>query len=780
MVPNIRSYNFNVNSQNPGNLIMIETKKYLSLLDANSDKFLFACYDYRKEKKGRHHYGTFDKLKEVLTNYNNDVFCVYVTVNETIGAERKLESIKRARAIWVEDDEKRAKPREDWPLKPSMIIESSNGKFHYYWLTSCKNLDEWDAVMATMVNVWGCDNKAKDRARVLRLPGFKNRKQLDSDFVCRIVEGNGKFYPWYEIKAHFPPYVEPETTADNTSKTGDYSEEKAIQSLLSSENYHGSLVSISMSLANAGISRELQYMTLYGLMQKIPPEKRRPEWAHRISDEHLYECIDSAIKKVEKEKDGKYEKIIDIALKEETPPKREIIFPPGAIGDLCQEILEMAPHPNREIALAGGIGLVAGIVGRRYNVLGMGLNVYVAILADSGTGKAILKDSINLALRAGSKGLNIGAIFAGRSRFTGPKAIFDMLSMGMSRICVIEEAGLVQESKAGDNSGTTRALLDLYTSSGFGKWAGDEGYSSKDHCIPALHSPALSVVNVSTPKSFLTALKNKSAEVSGEVARLWMMRSTGEKTYLNRNKRLDYSNKTIFTLGQLIAECYPYQPADSELVVQNVKVPEKFLNDSDKWVDLENKFMREGDALKRTMCSRAFAKILKIASICSVYNGKLEIGEEEYKWAESEVMAELDAITHAFKYDISIELDDLSFIVARAIIRSLTGKFTTKVMNTKPEMAKYGMFSFTSIQQILKNNTHLNNINDLTDRNNPKSGLEKVISYMVRSGYLVRVDNTELTRLGFRNPLVYKLTNEFKHYYIDMHFAKTQELEGNT
>lgn len=758
---------------------MDQAQEYLKLLDPEAEKFLFACYDYRKIMKARQIYGTLEGARPKLLANNKEVFCVYVTVNETEGAERKKESIKRARAIWVEDDNVVDKPREEWPLEPSLIVESSKGKYHYYWFTSTTKLDEWDEVMAVMVNDYGCDNKAKDRARVLRLPGFNHRKDLAKPFECKIVKQNEKRYKWFEIKSVFRPKTkqqkqeekEQEKSKNDPKATQTYSESASIKALMTSENYHGSLTSIAMSLTNKGVSRDLQYMTLFGLMNKIPADKRRPEWEARTSEQHLYECIDSAISKKEKEDedfqiDDLKNKDVSATGVSVSTPKSD--FPPGPIGDLCQEILEMAPYENREIALAGAIALVAGIVGRTYNVVGMGLNVYIAILADSGIGKANLKDSINLALRNGGGKFNLGHSFVGRSRFTGPKAIFDMLHSGLSRVCIIEESGLLSESKAGDGAGTTRALLDLYTSCGYGKWAGDEGYSDNKNNIPALHSPALTIVNVSTPKSFLKGLKEKSADVSGEVARLWMMRSLGEKPYLNRNRRLDYSSKHIAILGKLITHCLQYQKPEDELKPVKLQVSEKIITRSDYWVDLENKYIREQDHLRRTLCSRAWAKIVKLAGICSVYNGKDHIGEEEYEWAEKSVFKELHSIKDAFTHEIS---DDLAVmaknILVPSIVKCLLGGYKDEKKNSPENLATAGIFTHYNVQQALKNNSTLKDIDDDTTRQNPQTGLDKCLRHMMRSGLISFVDEEQMKKFKARSRIGYKITNDFKSLYLD-------------
>lgn len=66
-------------------------------------------------------------------------------------------------------------------LYPSAIVDSGGG-LHAYWLLNQPlhlddaNRDEWRRTQAAWVALVGSDDGAKDLARVLRLPGYRNRK----------------------------------------------------------------------------------------------------------------------------------------------------------------------------------------------------------------------------------------------------------------------------------------------------------------------------------------------------------------------------------------------------------------------------------------------------------------------------------------------------------------------------------------------------------------------------------------------------------------------------
>jgi hypothetical protein len=131
---------------------------------------------------------------------------IYLTVNEADGKGRKSENIIRIRAVWHEDDDGFTGP---FPLPPSMVVETSPGHSHRYWLIDSnwpadeQGRIDFAAVMERMVESYGSDKNAKDICRVLRVPGFLHRK--DKPHLVRIVEASGKRYSRAQLLAAFPP-----------------------------------------------------------------------------------------------------------------------------------------------------------------------------------------------------------------------------------------------------------------------------------------------------------------------------------------------------------------------------------------------------------------------------------------------------------------------------------------------------------------------------------------------------------------------------------------------
>lgn len=198
-----------------------EATRFLNLLDPDATRFTFQTFDDDKSRKdaqlGKILNGSIDELVGQLSDLNRRGAGVSVAVNRTDLKGRQKDNVIGVRAIWQEDD-------NDWqgefPLEPSIVVETSPRRFHRYWLIEDGDGFEeiFPLVMARMVSEFGSDPSATDINRAMRLPGFLHRKA--EPHRVKITAGNGKRYSAQEIVNAFPPvdddyYPEPETIGDN-------------------------------------------------------------------------------------------------------------------------------------------------------------------------------------------------------------------------------------------------------------------------------------------------------------------------------------------------------------------------------------------------------------------------------------------------------------------------------------------------------------------------------------------------------------------------------------
>lgn len=76
---------------------------------------------------------------------------------------------------------------------PSFVLSTSPGKHQVVWRIEGLTLEQAEGLLHGMASHFGGDLAATDATRVLRLPGFANRK-LTHEFVVQVVQENDKVY----------------------------------------------------------------------------------------------------------------------------------------------------------------------------------------------------------------------------------------------------------------------------------------------------------------------------------------------------------------------------------------------------------------------------------------------------------------------------------------------------------------------------------------------------------------------------------------------------------
>jgi putative DNA primase/helicase len=184
-----------------------QAKQFLHRLDPNCTKFCFQTFDDSKRKDrllARVLHGELDNLAQNLTDLNAQGAGVFITVNPTDGQARKRENITGIRAAWQEDDDGFS---GQFPLEPHLVVESSPGKFHRYWLVDGMSFEQHQTVMDRMVASFASDRNARDLSRVMRLPGFHHQK--GTPHLVGIVQDSGAArYSAEQVIAAFPPVSE--------------------------------------------------------------------------------------------------------------------------------------------------------------------------------------------------------------------------------------------------------------------------------------------------------------------------------------------------------------------------------------------------------------------------------------------------------------------------------------------------------------------------------------------------------------------------------------------
>jgi RepB DNA-primase from phage plasmid len=85
--------------------------------------------------------------------------------------------------------------------KPNYVLTSSPGKFQIVWKVEAMSLDEAEGLLHAMAREFGGDPAATDATRVLRLPGFANKK-YETDFYVEALKDSAEIYHLRDFKLH--------------------------------------------------------------------------------------------------------------------------------------------------------------------------------------------------------------------------------------------------------------------------------------------------------------------------------------------------------------------------------------------------------------------------------------------------------------------------------------------------------------------------------------------------------------------------------------------------
>lgn len=171
---------------------------YLKALDPSTDRFTFQFLSEDSTRKyAEVFHGTLDEAwrKAMRLNISSNRVGVYVVVNETDLKGRRRENIKRVRALFIDADGPDQvlcceETIAQTGATPTMVVHSSPGKAHYYWVVDDVGCDEFAAIQDGLIRKFGTDPAVKDLPRVMRLPGTLHLKDASHPHLVTLeLEG---------------------------------------------------------------------------------------------------------------------------------------------------------------------------------------------------------------------------------------------------------------------------------------------------------------------------------------------------------------------------------------------------------------------------------------------------------------------------------------------------------------------------------------------------------------------------------------------------------------
>lgn len=331
-----------------------------------------------------------------------------------------------------------------------------------------------------------------------------------------------------------------------------------------------------------------------------------------------------------------------------------IVIPPGLLGELAQFIYQAAPRSVPEVALAGSIGLLAGICGRAYNVSGTGLNQYVLLIANTGIGKEAMASGIDRLMNTIRAQVPTSGSFIGPAEIGSGQALVKHLNENPCFVSILGEFGLRLQAMSNPVGNSVeihlrRMLLDLYNKSGHGQVFRPTIYSDRSKNIGATNAPAFTILGESTPDKFYGAL-NEDMIAEGLLPRFMLIEYTGPRPPSNKNHlQVQPSFQLIEKFASLVANCEVIMHAKKVIDIPANPEAETILDDFDKHCDAQINSTSK-DIIKQ-LWNRAHMKALKTSALIAVgVNMSNPIIMPEYvNWSINMVQSDIRALSAKFE-----------------------------------------------------------------------------------------------------------------------------------
>lgn len=352
--------------------------------------------------------------------------------------------------------------------------------------------------------------------------------------------------------------------------------------------------------------------------------------------------------------------------------------PPGLVGNIAQFIYAQAPRPVAEIALAGAIGLVSGIIGRSYNISGTGLNQYVLLLAPTGTGKEAIARGIDKLMAEVIRSVPAATDFVGPAEISSAQALVKHLGRtSPSFVSLVGEFGLFFKQMCAEHApphliGLRRALLELFNKSGEGNVMRATIYSDREKNTSALLAPAFSMIGESTPERFYDVL-NEGMISEGLLPRFSMIEYNGERPPLNESHML--ARPSFQLIEQLSTLCAHSLMLNSQNKAVHVELSSEALELFKSFnIHCDENINTAEREVRRHLWNRAHVKALKMAAIicvgCDPYHPT--ITSEHATWAINFVIADVRNLLGKFDAgEIGIDNDETKQL--HTIINTIKG-----------------------------------------------------------------------------------------------------------
>lgn len=433
-----------------------------------------------------------------------------------------------------------------------------------------------------------------------------------------------------------------------------------------------------------------------------------------------------------------------------TPPQEFSVELMGTVAHIAQFIYDASPRPVPQIAMAGALTLWAGIVGRSWNVSGTGLNIYLALVASTGSGKEAIAAGISKLISALKVKVPTVTEVEGPTHIASPQALIKWLARAPCVYSIVGEFGkrlseMNSRRASANDTGIKRIMLDVYGKSGQGQSLGAMAYSKREDNTAVINSPSFTFIGECTPETFYPNM-NESWVSDGFLPRFMVIDYEGPRVDENENHfEVRPAEELLTTIANVVAQAQSLAPRG---IVQNVGMtPEAkaefktFGRDCDRYINSQDKTVVE-----RELWNRAHLKAMKLAALYAVGCNYLDpcINEQQAQYAIEEIFSQTVALIHRFERGEVGIADENTVARRNAVIKAIAQYLS------RPFDGKYGAREDLHADKIVTQNYLQQKLSDTAPFRNARIGatnaLKEVIKNMIEADDLREIPKNDLVK----------------------------------
>lgn len=426
-------------------------------------------------------------------------------------------------------------------------------------------------------------------------------------------------------------------------------------------------------------------------------------------------------------------------------------FPSGLVGEIAQYIYSSAQRPIKKVALAASLGLMSGMVGRAFNYSNTGLNQYLVVCADTGSGKEDGSKGIDRLIKSISDVIPVAENFAGPANFGSGQAMIRALDKQKSFFSVMGEFGLTMARltdprASGPDKTFHRVLLDLYSKSGWEQYLRPTVYADSEKNTQTIRAPNVTIIGDTTPETFYGKLTTANI-ADGLLPRFLIFNYRGKRPKRNPNAAHPPSEQLVEKLKALATIVLDADNNNKCNLVGCSKEAQAYLDRFDIYCD-----ERINDDMANSACkqlwNRAHLKALKLSAILAIGDSfyKPIISMQNAQYAVKIVMDDVKEMLDNFENGVvaSSEVKRETFIMEQCR-HYLSMDFRTRLAYIKnTQVAKLDIIPIGFIRRRCRN------VAEFQENGDTGRLLDAAMRGLVEMGELSLVPQNQLTEKGIK------------------------------